>query len=956
MVVILFSLLSDVWKAWQLLAIGMYKLVGSYGRLGGSVIIYCLLFMGSVMVVNAQDLVLSGEVLDVKKQPLEGVRVQIVELGIQSTTNSKGQYFLHAPTLRAGGAYNVEWTYIGKKTIKRQVKTEEAGRIASVVMVDNSLMIEDIPVVAGEGERSNSSMVFDREMIERFPALSLNDLLNRLPNRENVAPSVQDMQNLTLRSAFTETIAGVRNVQELNNAFGVAIIVDDMTMSNNGNMQGRNVSNFGMGNATHSIRPSDYGFKGNPSSNKSYSGENVFGGIDLRQIPVENIERIEVISGVAPVRYGDISNGAVLVDRQAGRTPAFFRTQVRSNATSYGLSKGFGLGDKLGSLNVDIGYVTSYADNRDKLKEYKRINGNMIWTNYLDRSKRLKQHVSFGYSKIIDQVNHDPDDSTSPAVKYGGYNWDVSARTSLSLNRSFLKKINFNMGFREGSQVTYRETDVNVAYVLYTHETLGGIYEGNYAEGIYTAIDHVDNKPINASARLEADGLFYTGVILHRVNFGSNYSYDYNLGKGRMYDPSMPTRNQGGAANSDRYYDFSLAKPLHNLGFYADDAMRMPIGERELAMRVGLRGDVMNGHFSLSPRVNMNMQLNDRLNVGVAYGLSYKAPGLAQLYPGPKFEDIILLNAYNGIQAESTSRIYVRRYEADNSNLKASLGQTLEASLSWRSGGHVLRANIFYKRNSRGINTVNDLEVIHLPSYEATAVVGEKPKVEETGTTRYLVQNPRFDNDLKTSNKGVELIYASPKISALKTSFSVTAGLTSAENSRKSLESETISAENMDATGVRYAQYSATMSKVYLSRASIRSSTHIPALRFILELSADVQLMNYNKIAWNDLVPRGYYNVGLEYFPIEQYDPNNEVHSFLYEQRKIKLDRLNNSSNLMYWNFNLSMAKEIGKNIYLSFNVYNFLDYQPRFYKNDGITIKAPNSSPNYGAQLTYKF
>ena len=956
MAVILFSTLSIVWKACQLLAIGMYDLVRSYFTFGGYVVLYSVLFMGAVMPASAQDVVWSGEVLDVKRQALEGVRVQIVELGIQGTTDSKGQYFLHAPMLRGRGTYNVEWTYIGKQTIRRQVKAGDAERIPTVVMLDNSLMIEDIPVVAGEGERSNSSMVFDMEMIERFPALSLNDLLNRLPNRENVAPSVQDMQNLTLRSAFIGTVGGARNVQELNNAFGVAIIVDDMAMSNNGNMQGRNVSNFGMGNATHSIRPSDYGFKGNPNSSKSYSGENVFGGIDLRQIPVENIERVEVISGVAPVRYGDISNGAVLVDRQAGKTPAFFRVQVRSNATSYGLSKGFGLGDKLGSLNVDVGYVTSYADNRDKLKEYKRINGNMIWTNYLDRRKRLKQHVSFGYSKVIDQVNNDPDDSTSPAVKFGGYNWDVSTRTSLSLNRSFLNKINFNMGLRQGGQVTYRETDVNVAYVLYTHETIPGIYEGNYAEGIYTAIDHVDNRPINASARLEADGLFYTGEVLHRINFGTNYSYDYNLGKGRMYDPNMPPRNQGGGASSDRYYDFSLAKPMHNLGFYAEDAMRMPVGNKELAVRMGLRGDVMNGHFSLSPRTNMNMQLSDRLNIGLAYGLSYKAPGLAQLYPGPKFEDIILLNAYNGIQAESTSIIYVRRYEADNSNLKASLGQTLETSLSWRNNGHVLRANVFHKRNSSGINTVDDLEVIHLPTYEATAVPGGKPDVEETGTTRYLVNNPRFDNDLKTINNGVELIYASPKISALKTSFSVTAGLTSAENSRNSLQLESMSTEDMNVRGIRYAQYSATMSKVYLSRASIRSSTHIPALRFILELSADVQLLNYNKNAWNDLVPRGYFNVGLEYFPIAQYDENNEVHSFLYEYRKLKLERMNNASNLVYWNFNLSMAKEIGKNVYLSFNVYNFLDYQPRFYRNDGISIEAPNSSPNYGAQLTHKF
>ncbi|UZJ63013.1 TonB-dependent receptor plug domain-containing protein [Sphingobacterium sp. KU25419] len=245
---------------------------------------------------------------------------------------------------------------------------------------------------------SNSSMVFDREMIERYPALSLNDLLNRLPNRKNSAPSIQEMQNLSLRGAFQATSGGTRNVNELNNAFGVAIIMDDMALSNNGNMQGRNPGIFGMGNATNYIRPSDYGLTGS-KPNISYSGENVFGGIDLRQIPIENIERVEVISGVAPARYGDISNGAVIIERQAGVTPTFFRVQVRSNATSYGLSKGTSLGKKIGMLNMDLGYVKSYADNRDKLKQYDRITGSLIWTNFYGKEKRLKQTFSGTYIK-----------------------------------------------------------------------------------------------------------------------------------------------------------------------------------------------------------------------------------------------------------------------------------------------------------------------------------------------------------------------------------------------------------------------------------------------------------------------------------------------------------------------------------------------------------------------------
>src|SRR5690606_37188493 len=136
--------------------------------------------------------------------------------------------------------------------------------------------------------------------------------------------------------------------------------------SNNANMQGRNPLIRGIGGSNLSVPPGNFG--GDGPGNLPYSGESTFGGIDLRQIPIESIERIEVISGVAPARYGDISDGAVIVERQAGLTPTFFRVQARNNATSYGISKGFALSPTLGHFNVDLSYVNSFADNRDKLK------------------------------------------------------------------------------------------------------------------------------------------------------------------------------------------------------------------------------------------------------------------------------------------------------------------------------------------------------------------------------------------------------------------------------------------------------------------------------------------------------------------------------------------------------------------------------------------------------------
>src|SRR5690606_22318206 len=127
------------------------------------------------------------------------------------------------------------------------------------------------------------SLVIDRDMIERYPSLSLNDLLNFLPNRKVTAPSVQEMQNVTMRGAFNEATGAMRNVDMMNNSFGTAIILDDIAISNNSNMQSRNPNITGLSNARLSITSSNYGVGGDNIAS-SYSGESSFGGVDIRQI------------------------------------------------------------------------------------------------------------------------------------------------------------------------------------------------------------------------------------------------------------------------------------------------------------------------------------------------------------------------------------------------------------------------------------------------------------------------------------------------------------------------------------------------------------------------------------------------------------------------------------------------------------------------------------------------
>jgi len=916
------------------------------------VFLYILFQVNSL---SAQSFSLTGRVVDTENKPLAGASILLVNSGQSVLTGANGFFTFKSNKVISAKELELQISYIGKRTQNLKYKNNSELNIPDIKLEDISLALDEVTILPAKGQKSNSSLVFDREMIERYPALSLGDLLNRLPNRANSAPSVQNLQNLTLRGSFQKTTGSSRNVQEMNNSFGVAIIVDDIAMSNNGNMQSRNASIHGMGSAFNAIRPSDYGLTGRPATNESYSGENPFAGVDLRQIPVENIESIEVISGVAPVRYGDISNGAVIIETQAGKTPAFFKMQLRNNATNYSFSKGFSLGEKLGALNINVGYVNSFADNRDKLKQYRRINSSLAWTNHYGTNRKIKQTFSVNYNKILDRVNKDPDDPMANAISFGGYSWNASSRTSFKIDGSFLKNIQFNLGFSEAIQTTYREHSNNLPYVLYTDAIETGIVEGKYSEGIFTSVDHVEGRPISGNARLEFNAVVYTGAVVHQLNFGSNYTYDFNIGRGRIVDPSRPKRDLGGT-KSDRYYNFSMLKPIHNIGLYAEDAFNLDVGDKNLAVRAGIRWDSQNGHSSFSPRTNVSMNLSEQVRVGLAYGLAFKAPGLSQLYPGPSFDDILLLNSYNGMEAESLALFYVRRHETDNSNIKSSLGQTVEGTLSWMSNGHRLQANLFWKKNDRGINTVSQRTVMMLPQYKVEPVAGQKPIVTPNGEIPYLLSNLYFANNLFTVNQGVEVMYSSPSISAINTRFSVTAALTSALDRSKAWQAESMTPGSTNPDDITIAFYNPRNARNFLSRGQLRSSTHFPKLRLVFELVADLQFLNYSKIEISDLYPKAYYTRDLNYYVIDVFDMNNPNHKLLYDHKKVQLENLNSENNLVYANFGLSIAKEIGKRIYLSFNAYNFLDYQPRYFITKTGTVVAPNSSPNYGAQITYKF
>ncbi|MNX15089.1 Vitamin B12 transporter BtuB [compost metagenome] len=901
--------------------------------------------------------VVTGKVVDPQNKPLELVNIKIVETNQYAITDKYGTFRVNGS--ETNNILTLEFSYIGyqKLSVPVTVKAGETN-LGNIQLKVLDLSLENIEINAKRNYSgsTNSSLIITRDLIEQTPALSVNDLLNQIPNRKITPPSLQNVQNLNLRAAFTPTLDG-RSADVLNNAFGIAIIMDGNTISNNANMQNYNIGMAGLGGAF--VESGTYGLRGTGVSQTAYSGDYTFGGTDLRQIPADNIESIEVISGVAPAKYGDLTDGAIIIERQAGKGPAYIRMQMRDNATSYGFNKGFEVSPKLGALNVGVNYVNSFEDNRDKLKAYRRLNTNLIWTNVFGLKKQFKNTFSIDYGRNLDGIKQDPDDEKSTVTKFDSWNFSAANRSSYRINNGFLKNIALNLRYSQGHQVSYREQLQNEPYIMYSNATATGITQGIYDSGIFTAKSLIDGKPITAAANLDFNGGFATGSIQHYISFGGSYSYSANKGLGQTIDPNEPrtastvTSTKFSSRNSERYYDYRLLTPEQNIGIYIEDLFKVDVYGKPLNVRLGARSDVQNGYASFAPRTNINYALSKNVKVGLAYGLSYKSPGLAQLYPGPTFFEVPLLNAYNGNANESIYLLYVDRYEPNSDKLKPSRSESIEFTTQIKMGDFNFSLAAFNKKNRNGINTVQDYRSVELPTYSAVINPGSTPTVKQTGTQFYPIDYFTFQNNLYSDNQGFEVIINSPEIKSIKTSFNISGGLFKTIQGSTNL-TQTLKTTNVVNTDPKFAiigVYEPLSTKNYYSNGRITSVTHIPKISLIVTLTAEFDLYNKNIYRESSRIPLGYYNRQNKYFAITDFDKNNPLYGHLYITPQ---EQSENNLPKVISNYHLSIAKEIKKRFKFAFNVYNVFNHQPYYLSSTGKYL-FPNSTPTFGAELSIK-
>jgi hypothetical protein len=542
-----------------------------------------------------------GVVKDTSGDRLIGANVIIKELQIGSPTDTKGYYSIK--NIKTGD-YILEATFMGFRKYAKKIHIQ-AGSILeiNIELVPTTFQIGGIEVY-GTSELlpkdvSTKTIITSGE-IEHFQASSIKDVLD-------LVPGVQKSDNPGLGKTTQISVRG--NETDQLSAFGTLIIVDGAPISNNANLQ------FTM------------------ATDATLGTSNMGAGIDLRTIPADNIESIEVITGLPSVRYGDFTEGIINVQTKLGPIPHRLKVKNNPQVTEGNFGGGILLGES--GLNYNLNVARDERSIRLKGDEYYRFTGQTILSNnYFDN--QLNNNLKLSFQTVLD--NENPRGDLQQINNYNhGYNLGFSTWGNYKPTDG-VSNLEYNLAVSMNRQNSMRSQLKQSPLRVVNGDTVSSYIGRVETRGIAWTID----------SRIEWSRVFYTGDIIHKFLIGAEPQFDANTGQGVVVDSNF---NYYGFDSKQRSYSFNSIPGQLLLNLYSEDKITghllfdysLMFGFRYEMYRPykfnlsGLWGkaDLVQSHQGsfFNPRVNLMVYLSQDNQFRFSAGTTSKSPSMSTLFP-----------------------------------------------------------------------------------------------------------------------------------------------------------------------------------------------------------------------------------------------------------------------------------------------------------------------------------
>lgn len=719
--------------------------------------------------VPPQGPTIVGRVTGPAGQPVDGVVVRVEGTSISTLTTVQGFYSLsRVPP----GPHTLVTDHLGYATARVEVAVPAAGEVRrDIVLAVRTLELQGLTVTADAVSRARgeatSATVIARDAILHQTASSLAGVLELLPGMEMAPPGLSNVQQLSLRTVPTSGQGGSTGSADLA-SFGTLIVVDGVPLSNNANLQ-------------------SLGSRSDLSFSTSAGG-----GIDLRQIPAATLERVEVIRGVPSARYGDLTQGAIIVETRAGAFQPEVRTQYDPYTFETTVLGGWDLGPAQGAtLNVDYARTRSMPGITDD-------HSNRLAGQFAHRFSRGVASELGGVGKLtldgrVDFYRLSEDLPLNANTRPG---FSSSAReTGLRISERMRTRLPGDATLSVTAAVTRLwQRSRSAAHLVrgampFTDRLTAGRSEGWFVGGPYDSELTVEGVPWLAYGRVEAEKEGNGPGGLHHLRAGLELRREGNSGAGYQFDMAAPPQvSFNGVQGYDRPRTFADVPALATSGLYLDDRIVGSLTDRTaFTLQLGLRVDGLHEPGALLPRLRDAVvqprlwgEISPRpwLRFRGGWGLTAKAPSLGDLTPAPQYNDVINVNWYANQPAERLAVLTTYVTDPTNPDLGFSTASKSEVGVEVEGWGSVISLAAFRDGIRGGVGLLQQTTSVLRDYFQLTDSVngnGIPPVVIEPAyaadTVPILIGRPT--NFLSLETKGIELTATLAEIPRIRTRLQV---------------------------------------------------------------------------------------------------------------------------------------------------------------------------------------
>lgn len=906
---------------------------------------------------------ISGKVVDAKTgEPVIGAAVNVEDTGIWAISDENGTFFL--PDIRPGD-YAVQFSCLGfvDKRLSFVVKKDIPN--LTIKLDQNTLALNSVVVTAErDKEGMNTSLKFGANALNHLQMSNVTDISALLPGGKTVNPDLTTDNAVSLRSGGLA--AG-------NAAFGTALEVDGVRVGNN--------ASFGS-----------------------------MSGTGTRNISTENVQSIEVITGVPSAEYGDLNSGMVRINTRKGLTPWNITFAVNPRTYQASASKGIDLMKNRGVLNVSAEWTRATQKLSSPYTSYTRRGFSASYSNTFKNVLKFEAGATGNIGGM--NTKNDPD-------AYKG-TWSkvrdnvLRANTSLTwlLRKSWITNLKLDASVNYNDNRSQDHAYGSSASMLpAVHSELTGYYLADRLPVSYFSDKVIDSKELDYAASLKYEWFKKSGKRLSKLKAGVQWKANGNVGEGEYYkDPSV-------AANGYRPRPYSQYPFMHNVAAYIEEDFTFPIGKTSLQISAGLRLENLfvkdtdyKNVSSLSPRFNAKWKISDNLYIRGGWGVSEKLPSFYILYPVQKYRDIQTFGFSHG---DSSSYVYYTQpYKMlFNENLKWQKNYNAEFGIE----AYFLRTSVslvgFFNKTKnpytyQNIYTPFSYNIMSVPS---GYTVPDNPEIRvdsQTGQVYMRGSNEEFWTPMATKvtdktffesqmpgngddiyRTGAELIVDFPEIAPIRTKFRLDANYAYTHYidntlnwtyrtgwSHTSLSNRSYQYVGIYANGGESGTFNGKES--HSLNANLTAITHIPEARIVITCRLEMSLLSRfrnlsryqgKEYAYN-VNADGVESIGGSIYgsknytairPVKYMDENGDVHDFTDKEASDPAfaNLIIKSGNAYtfsqdgygaYLSANLSVTKEIGDHVSLSFFANNFTN--SRMY----VTSKATGVSAIFTPAFYY--